>query len=125
MDSVHLFVVPGESQILPLPVRVAWASTCVERALALYSTYFKVKYLANEVFDFAWTYAASGQDDRDARHELIKRVCALEKAAEREGYFRWCVLILAEILAEIDCHDGMQACDAVDHGGDAFRNRIK
>lgn len=120
MDAIHPFVLPRECVNLPVPLRVAWAATCVERALALYSSYFKATYLAHDVFDFAWKYASGSHDDRDARHDLIQRVGSSVSAAEREGYFRWCVLILGEILAEIDCNDGLQACDAVEMGGDVF-----
>ncbi len=114
------FVQARECVDLPLPRRIAWASLCVERALRCYSAHFQEKYLAHEVFALAWSYATSGQDDVDARRDLIKRVCALENVAEREGYVRWCVLILYEILAEIDRPDGLTASDAVQMAGSIF-----
>ena len=56
--------------LLPKQLRLAWATSAIEKLIPLFSTFIVSRYQLVDAIDFSWRFALSGTDNAKARNEL-------------------------------------------------------
>ena len=80
------FVEGSDAARLAVRLRVAWAAAVYEQVLALYSPYFRKRFLQEDALEMAWGYAVEGVVLPLERVALLERMEAMISTAEVEDY---------------------------------------
>lgn len=98
---------------IPLRVRVALIATLAERALDLFSPYFRKRFYANQAMPMIWE-AVDGTVDVERAEAMIKKIgIRAENYAGKELYSFGTSFLPADILGEILKPDGIGTMNAI------------